>query len=68
MIHLHVHVADDVLYDFIKLTAVKSQNGTPVQRCLNADAALEIMAITASAPGQRLAFTRPLFTLAMWAY
>ena len=44
------------MYDFIKL---KSQHGTPVQRCLNAGAALELMAITAIAPGQRLAFTRP---------
>ena len=58
--HVHIHVADDVLYDFIKLT------GTPVQRCLNAGAALELMAATA--PGQSLAFTRPLFTLSMRAY
>ena len=32
----------------------------PVQRCLNAGAALELMAITATAPGQRLAFTPPV--------
>ena len=39
-----------------------------VQRCINAGAALELMAITATAPGQRPAFTRPLFTLSMRAY
>ena len=41
----------------------QSQHGTPVQHCLNAGAALELMAINATAPGHRLAFTRPLFTL-----
>ena len=41
----------------------QSQHGTPVQCCLNAGAALELMTITATAPGQRLAFTRPFFTL-----
>ena len=113
IIHVHLHLADDVLYDFIKLTGEdpgcekgggavtsgarsqdffgqfrghfkefgappppldprltdKSQHGgMPVQRCLNAGAALELMAITATAPGQRLAFTRPLFSLSMRAY
>ena len=43
----------------------QTQHGTPVQRCLNAGAALKLMAITASVPGQRLAFTRPLVTLSM---
>ena len=46
----------------------QSQHGTPVERCLNAGAALELMVITASAPGQRLAFTRLLFTLSMRAF
>ena len=46
----------------------RSQHGTPVQHCLNAGAALELIAITATAPGQRLAFTHPLFTLSMRAY
>ena len=40
IIHVHVHVAADVLHDFIKLTKVN----------------------TATAPGQRIAFTRHLFT------
>ena len=40
----------------------------PAQRCLNAGAALELMAIIGPAPGQRLTFTRPLFTLSTRAY
>ena len=60
---MHIHVADHVLYK-----TDQSQHGTPVQRYLNAGAALELMAITAPAPVQRLAFTHPLFTLSMRAY
>ena len=59
-------VADDGFYDFKKND--QSQHGTPFQRCLNAGAALELMAIIATAPGQRLAFTSPLFTLSVRAY
>ena len=55
---MYIHVAEDILYDVIKLTKVNKER--QVQRCLNAGAALELMAITASAPGQSLAFTRPL--------
>ena len=46
----------------------QNQHGTPVQRCLNAGAALKLIAVTTSAAGQRLAFTRPLFTLSMRAH
>ena len=45
-----------------------SQHGTPAKSSLNAGAALELMAITASAPGQRLTLTHPLFALSMRAY
>ena len=62
ILHVLVHVADDVLYHFIKLTKVNTE------RRSNAAAALELMAITATAPGQRLALARPVFTLSMQAY
>ena len=55
---------DDVLYDFIKLTKVN----TKTDPALPEGAALELMAITATSPGQRLAFTRPFFTLSMRVY
>ena len=45
----------DVLYEML------------IQRWLNAGAVLELLAITASAPGQHLALT-PLFTLLMQVY
>ena len=39
-----------------------------IQRWLNADPALELLAITASAPDQRLAFTHPSLTLSTQVY
>ena len=46
----------------------QSQHETIFQLCLNAGAALILVAITAHAHVQRLALAHPLFTLSMWAY